>query len=69
MISGGDLPHSVRLSALDADSFTRRINLPPKMDEAPDVSGSRYLVTSPYWATAVHENDDGALAEDTAVAQ
>ncbi len=52
-ISGGDLPHKVRLTAVDEDDFMRRINLPPQLDNAPAVSGPSYTVSSPYWDHAV----------------
>jgi hypothetical protein len=35
-ISGGDLPHPVRLAAADEDAFRRRINTPPRLDSLPD---------------------------------
>jgi len=49
VISGGDLPHGVRLAAADEDAFLRRINTPPKLDKEPQTSGASYVVTSGYW--------------------
>jgi hypothetical protein len=53
LISGGGLPHPVRLTVVDEDDFMRRINLPPQLEDAPDVSGPSYTVSSPYWDHAV----------------
>ena len=50
-ISGGDLPHPVRLAAADEDAFRRRINTPPRLDNRPDrAAGQTYTLTSPYWS-------------------
>ncbi len=53
VISGGDLPHPVRLSGADEDAFVRRIGPPPRFDEAPRVSGPAYRIASAYWDAAV----------------
>ena len=49
MISGGDLPHSVRLTAVDEDAFVRRLDVPPIFTESQGLAGPVYSVTSPYW--------------------
>jgi hypothetical protein len=50
-ISGGDLPHPVRLAPADEDAFSRRINTPPRLDNRPErATGATYTLTSPYWS-------------------
>jgi len=50
-ISGGNLPHSVDLAAADVDSFMRRINTPPRLDDKPaGATGSTYTLSSQYWS-------------------
>lgn len=58
VISGGDLPHAVELAPADADSFRRRVNQLPRLEEPPAVSGPRYVLTTSYWAFAVRLEDD-----------
>ena len=66
-IAGGNLPHAIRVAPSDEDAFFRRIDLPPKLDEAPTTSETSYRVTSPYWDLAVRNNRaDRAPAEDDA---
>ncbi len=56
-ISGGSLPAPVRLAPTDADAFRRRINLPPRLDFVPQVTGPSYTVTSTYWNDAIDRED------------
>jgi hypothetical protein len=59
-ISGGDLPAPVTLAPADADAFRRRINLLPRLDDPPSVSGPRFTVTTGYWsdATRIEKDED-----------
>jgi hypothetical protein len=59
VIRGGDLPDAIRLTAVDDDSFRRRVDLPPLFDEEPEVSGLSYTVTSDYWDKAVRNGNGG----------
>jgi len=56
-ISGGGLPHAVRLAPIDHESFLRRLDLPPLLDNEPVLSGPSYTVTSPYWDAGVRAGD------------
>ncbi|HEX5140553.1 MAG TPA: hypothetical protein VFX19_06400 [Dehalococcoidia bacterium] len=58
-ISGGGLREAVHLAPIDADAFRRRVNLPPRLDNSPDLQGESYVITSPYWNSAV-KREDGA---------
>src|SRR3712207_4504444 len=67
-VSGGDLPHAIRLAPADADAFQRRINTPPELDNAPRTSGPSYTITSTYWDKVLRgERDDREPAEADAV--
>jgi hypothetical protein len=57
-ISGGDLPFTVTLAPADADSFRRRVNQLPRLEDEPSVSGTMYTITSSYWPVSVHLKDD-----------
>jgi hypothetical protein len=57
-VSGGDLAQRVRLAPADADAFRRRVNLPPRLDDAPSATGTPYVVTTSYWASAVRLEPD-----------
>ena len=57
-VSGGGLPHAVELAPADADAFRRRINQLPRLEDPPEVSGPRYVLTTSYWAFAVRLEDD-----------
>ncbi|MDP3947989.1 MAG: hypothetical protein Q8Q41_04870 [bacterium] len=48
-LSGGDLPHAIRLAAVDADAFARRVDLPPKLKTPPSPLGPSYQLETPYW--------------------
>jgi len=52
-ISGGRLPYAVRLSPVDESALPRRVNMPPKLEKTPPVTGSSYRVESSYWATVL----------------
>jgi hypothetical protein len=53
-ISGGGLPHALRLTAADEDAFRRRINYPPVYERTtPVATGPAYTVTSTYWEPVV----------------
>lgn len=53
-ISGGALPHALRLTAADEDAFRRRINYPPVYERTtPVATGPAYTVTSTYWEPVV----------------
>jgi hypothetical protein len=58
VVSGGDLAGTTRLAPADADAFRRRVVQPPRLEEAPQVAGAPYLVTTGYWAGAVRLEDD-----------
>ncbi len=49
-VSGASISQPIRLAPVDEDAFVRRINVPPKLDNAPEVSGPTYALRSPYWA-------------------
>lgn len=53
IVSGGSLPHPIRLAAVDEDAFFRRLNFPPILDNAPAVTGPSYTVDSPYWPEVI----------------
>lgn len=57
-ISGGLLPYRIQLSAVDEQDFFRRINLPPILDNQPQLTGPSYVVASPYWDAVVREGRD-----------
>jgi hypothetical protein len=59
-ISGPGLSHPVRLAVTDDYAFFRRINLPPKLDKEPKVSGPAYEITSRYWDDVVRGWDSSA---------
>jgi hypothetical protein len=64
-VSGGDLPHPIELSVVDATAFTRRINDPPRFEEPPETTGPSYVLTTPYWATIeIEEDEDGPAVAD-----
>lgn len=64
IISGGDLPHPVRLTAIDEDAFFRRLGPPPKLDETPEVIGTGYRISTRYWDDVLRNSrDDRAAAE------
>lgn len=64
VLSGGDLPHSVRLARADADAFVRRLGPPPKLDDVPEFSGTGYKIASGYWDDILRNGrDDRAPAE------
>ncbi len=65
-ISGGGLPHSVRLAPIDHDAFMSRLDLPPLFDDAPEVGGPSYTVVSPYWDAAVRAGDNTQVLVDDA---
>ena len=48
-ITGPGFKHDVRLAVTDDYAFFRRINLPPKLEEAPKASGPSFEITSRYW--------------------
>jgi hypothetical protein len=58
-ISGGGLPFAVQLTPVDEAAFRQRLNLPPLLDEEPELRGTSYDVTSTYWDAAVRDADDG----------
>lgn len=66
VLSGGDLPHSVKLARADADAFVRRIVPPPKLDNAPEFQGTGYKIASAYWDEVLRNgrDDRGAAALD-----
>src|SRR5215212_1487297 len=59
-ISGPGLSHPVRLAVSDDYAFFRRINLPPKLDDTPKVTGQSYEITSRYWDDVVRGWDSSA---------
>lgn len=59
-ISGPGFSHPVRLAVTDDYAFFRRINLPPKLDNKPDLSGPAYEITSRYWNDVVRGWDSSA---------
>ena len=61
--SGGGLPHGIRMAAADADAFRRRVAQPPRLEDVPDVSGSPYVVTTSYWASAVRLEEGEDILE------
>ncbi|MGE0058547.1 MAG: hypothetical protein AB7P33_05045 [Dehalococcoidia bacterium] len=63
-ISGGGLPHSVRLAPADHEAFMNRLNLPPLFDDAPEVGGPSYTVVSPYWDAGVRAGDNTQVLVD-----
>lgn len=63
-ISGGGLTATIRFTAIDEDAFFRRINVPPKLNEAPVTAGKSYTLTSPYWDIVLRgDRSDKASAE------
>ena len=61
-ISGGDLPHAVKVSPADADSFRRHVNALPRLEEEPAVSGPAYTVITSYWSESIRlEGDEDEL--------
>lgn len=48
-ITGPGFSHPVRLAVTDDYAFFRRINLPPKLEDEPRVTGPSYEITSRYW--------------------
>jgi len=68
VISGGDLPHAVRLAPADEDALFRRLDAPPRLDAMPATAGIAYTVTSSYWdATLRGEDQDGPSVAAEAV--
>jgi hypothetical protein len=65
-ISGGGLPHGIRLSPADQDAFLRRLDLPPLLDDVPEVRGPAYTVASPYWDIGVRAGDNTQVLVDDA---
>ncbi|HEY7371264.1 MAG TPA: hypothetical protein VIF57_03730 [Polyangia bacterium] len=66
-ISGGALAQAIRLTPVDEAALFQRINLPPKLDDAPEVSGKSYTVKSPYWPKVLPGNGkDRPAASDEA---
>jgi hypothetical protein len=68
-VSGGDMKHPVRLTAADELTFLRRINLPPKLDDAPfnSYDGPSYTVATDYWDSLLYGwKDTKGHAADTA---
>ena len=64
MLSGGDLPHSVKLARADADAFVRRLSAPPVLDETPELRGTAYKIASTYWDDLLRNGrDDRGAAE------
>src|SRR3954447_11356002 len=61
-ISGPGFQHPVRLAVTDDYAFFRRINLPPKLDDTPKVTGPSYEITSRYWDDVVRGWDSTAGA-------
>jgi hypothetical protein len=59
-ISGPGFAYPVRLAVTDDYAFFRRINLPPKLDNKPDLSGPSYEITSRYWDDVVRGWDSNA---------
>src|SRR6185503_5215606 len=59
-ISGPGFSHSVRLAVTDDYAFFRRINLPPKLEDTPKVSGPSFEITSRYWDEVVRGWDSSA---------
>jgi hypothetical protein len=59
-VDGPGFEFPVRLAVTDDYAFFRRINLPPKLDEAPRASGPSYQITSRYWDDVLRAWDDGA---------
>ncbi len=57
-ISGGDLPYPISLAPADADAFRRRVNLLPRLEDPPSVSGTAYTVTTSYWSEAIRLEED-----------
>jgi hypothetical protein len=68
-VSGGELPHAIRLTAADEDGFRRRINYPPVYTRTtPEVSGPSWTVTSTYWEPVIQteRRHPGAVDPDAA---
>jgi hypothetical protein len=66
-LSGGDLARPVKLARADEDAFLRRLVPPPKLDDAPRVSGESYVVTTQYWDDVLRgDRDDREAAEPAA---
>jgi hypothetical protein len=59
-ISGPGFQHPVRLAVTDDYAFFRRINLPPKLDDTPKVTGPSYEITSRYWDDVLRGWDSSA---------
>jgi hypothetical protein len=54
VVSGGELPYSIRFTAADEDAFRRRINYPPVYERStPEPEGASYTLTSSYWEPVV----------------
>ena len=64
ILSGGDLPHAVRLAPVDEDAFFRRIDLPPRLDQAPRPAGPAYTLASSYWDTVLRDDGGGGPPAD-----
>jgi hypothetical protein len=58
LLSGGDLPHQVRLAAADTADFQRRTDSPPTLDNTPATSGLSYTLSTGYWDRLLRENKD-----------
>ncbi len=66
-ISGGGIGQPIRLTTVDETALFQRINFPPKLDNAPAVSGPAYSLTSPYWPKVLPGNGkDRPPADQTA---
>jgi hypothetical protein len=64
-ISGGDLPYPVRLAPSDEDSFKRRINTPPRLDERPlRATGPTYTIASNYWTEILARPNRPAIEDN-----
>ena len=61
VISGGDLPHAVRLNVADEDAFRRHLGPQPQFAEAQEPPGGFYTVDSSYWDAAVRRGDTEEL--------
>jgi hypothetical protein len=60
-ISGGGITQPIRFTAVDETALFQRINFPPKLDDAPAVTGPSYALTSPYWPKVLPGNGKDRL--------
>jgi hypothetical protein len=68
VLSGGDLPHPLRLAAIDEADFMQRLSPPPKFDDPPGATGPTYTLTTPYWDEVLRgDRADRAPAEAAAL--